>query len=84
MNDYIARFGLEFNPFLKNSREIIIENDEYHEIQFRLDYLVETKGFGLLTGSPGLGKTTAIRNFANALNPAKYKVIYSSFNILKF
>lgn len=82
MNDYIARFGLEFNPFLKNSREIIIENDEYHEIQFRLDYLVETKGFGLLTGSPGLGKTTAIRNFANALNPAKYKVIYSSLSTL--
>ena len=73
--DYIARFGLEFNPFLKNSREIIIENDEYQEIQFRLNYLVETKGFGLLTGSPGLGKTTAIRNFAASLNPAKYKII---------
>ena len=71
--DYIARFGLEFNPFLKNSREIIIENDEYQEIMFRLGYLVETKGFGLLTGSPGLGKTTAIRNFAASLNPAKYR-----------
>ena len=80
--DYIARFGLEFNPFLKNSREIIIENDEYQEIMFRLGYLVETKGFGLLTGSPGLGKTTAIRNFAASLNPAKYKVIYSSLSTL--
>ncbi len=80
--DYIARFGLEFNPFLKNSREIIIENDEYQEIMFRLNYLVETKGFGLLTGSPGLGKTTAIRNFAASLNPAKYKVIYSSLSTL--
>ena len=80
--DYIARFGLEFNPFLKNSREIIIENDEYQETMFRLNYLVETKGFGLLTGSPGLGKTTAIRNFAASLNPAKYKVIYSSLSTL--
>lgn len=80
--DYIARFGLEFNPFLKNSREIIIENDEYQEIMFRLNYLVETKGFGLLTGSPGLGKTTAIRNFAASLNPTKYKVIYSSLSTL--
>lgn len=80
--DYIARFGLEFNPFLKNSREIIVENDEYREIFFRLNYLVETKGFGLLTGSPGLGKTTAIRNFAASLNPAKYKVIYSSLSTL--
>lgn len=82
MIDYIARFGLEFNPFLKNSREITIENDEYHEIQFRLNYLVETKGFGILTGSPGLGKTTAIRNFASSLNPAKYRVIYSSLSTL--
>ena len=32
MNDYIARFGLEFNPFLKNSRDIIIENEEFQEI----------------------------------------------------
>ena len=80
MNDYIARFGLEFNPFLKNSRDIIIENEEFQEIQFRLNYLVETKGFGLLTGSPGIGKTTALRNFAASLNPARYKVIYSSLS----
>lgn len=51
MMDYIARFGLEFNPFLKNSKEILVENEESHEVRFRLNYLVETKGFGLLTGS---------------------------------
>ena len=50
--NYIARFGLEFNPFLKNSKEILVENEESHEVRFRLNYLVQTKGFGLLTGSP--------------------------------
>ena len=80
MNDYIARFGLEFNPFLKNSRDIIIENEEFQEIQFRLNYLVETKGFGLLIGSPGLGKTTALRNFAASLNPARYIIILDEAN----
>lgn len=25
--DHIARFGLEFNPFLKNSKEILVENE---------------------------------------------------------
>lgn len=80
--DYIARFGLEFNPFLKNSKDIIVENEEFKEVRFRLNYLAETKGFGVLTGSPGLGKTTALRTFADSLNPSKYKVIYTSLSTL--
>ena len=80
--DYVSRFGLEFNPFLKNSKDITIENDEFKEVQFRLRLLAETKGFGLLTGTPGLGKTTALRSFASSLNPSAYKVIYSSLSTL--
>lgn len=43
-----ARYGLEFNPFLKNSKEILFEGSEYKEAKFRLDYLARTKGFGFL------------------------------------
>ena len=49
--DYTIRYGLEFNPFLKNSKEIFVSTDESKEVLFRLDYLAKTKGFGLLTGS---------------------------------
>ena len=49
--DYTARYGLEFNPFLKNSKEVLVETQEYKETIFRLNYLLATKGFGLLTGS---------------------------------
>ena len=80
--NYTTRYGLEFNPFLKNSKEVLIHTKEYNETLFRLDYLVKTKGFGILTGSPGRGKTTAIRSWANNLNPSLYKVIYSSFSTL--
>ncbi|TAH60012.1 MAG: AAA family ATPase [Fermentimonas caenicola] len=80
--DYTARYGLEFNPFLKNSKEIMVDTKEYKETRFRLDYLVKTKGFGILTGSPGRGKTTAVRNWASTLNPSLYKVVYSSFSTL--
>lgn len=80
--DYFTRYGMEFNPFIKNSREIPVDTSEYRETIFRLDYLIKTKGFGLLTGSPGRGKTTAIRNWASALNPSLYKVIYSSLSTL--
>ena len=80
--EYFTRYGLEFNPFIKNSREIIVDTAEHREALFRLDYLAKTKGFGLLTGSPGRGKTTVIRHWSSSLNPSLYKVIYSSLSTL--
>jgi len=80
--DPLVRFGLEFNPFLKNSRDILIETSEFKEALFRLNYLTSTKGFGLLTGAPGLGKTTVIRHFSDSLNPSLYKVCYSAMSTL--
>ena len=80
--DYFTRYGLEFNPFIKNSKEILVTTSEYKETLFRLDYLAKTKGFGLLTGSAGRGKTTAIRTWAATLNPSLYKVVYSSLSTL--
>jgi type II secretory pathway predicted ATPase ExeA len=82
MMDYAGKFGLEFNPFVKNSKEILVETAEYKEVSFRLNYLVKTKGFGVLTGSAGQGKTTSLRNFAAGLNPSLYKVIYVSLSTL--
>lgn len=80
--NYISRYGLEFNPFIKNSKEILIQTENYKEIKFRLDYLLNTKGFGLITGEPGNGKTTAIRNWANGLNQSAYKIIYLPMSTL--
>ena len=80
--DYFTRYGLEFNPFIKNSKEILVSTSEYKETLFRLDYLAKTKGFGLLTGSAGRGKTTAIRTWTATLNPSLYKVVYSSLSTL--
>ena len=75
--DYTARYGLEFNPFLKNSKEVLVETQEYKEVLFRLNYLLTTKGFGLLTGSAGRGKTTAVRNWASGLNTSLYMKCYN-------
>ena len=80
MMELTARYGLEFNPFLKNAKEILFNSDEFREALFRLDYLAKTKGFGILTGSPGRGKTTAVRAFAASLSPSLYKVVYSSLS----
>lgn len=45
---------------------------------YRLNYLKEIKGIGLFIGSPGLGKTFALRSFVDSLNVDLYKVIYIS------
>lgn len=78
--EHTARYGLEFDPFLKNSKEILYSSAEFREAQCRLDYLARTRGFGVLTGAPGRGKTTAVRHWAAALNPSLYKVVYTSLS----
>ena len=75
-----TRYGLEFNPFLKNSKQIIFECAEFNEAKFRLDYLAKTKGFGILTGAAGRGKTTVVRTWASALNSSLFKVVYTSLS----
>ena len=71
--EYWVRYGLEFNPFLKNSKEILVETQEYREILFRLDYLAKTKGFGVLAGSAERAK-----RLCSSLD----KVVYSSLTTL--
>ena len=75
-----SRYGLEFNPFLKNSKEVLFKSSEFSEALFRLDYLAKTKGFGILTGAPGRGKTTVVRHWASSLNPSLFKVVYTSLS----
>lgn len=82
MIDYTMRYGLEFDPFLKNAKDIFVDNDEQKEIMYRLNFLAETKGIGLLTAPPGGGKTTVVRFWANSLNKSLYNVIYSCLSTL--
>lgn len=82
MTDYTARYGLEFNPFLKNTRDILMDTSESSEVRVRLDYLGTTKGIGVLTGEPGRGKTTAARIWSSSLNQSLFKVCYSSLSSL--
>ncbi|MDR3063659.1 MAG: AAA family ATPase [Methanobrevibacter sp.] len=82
MQDYIARYTMDFNPFIKNKHDIIMESNDYKELKLRLDYLLKNKGFGIITGGAGIGKTTAIRTYVNNLNGSLYKVIYTSLSTL--
>lgn len=82
MTDVCMRFGLEFNPFLKNSKEVLIETPEFKEVIARLDYLKSIKGIGVITGEPGVGKTSALRKWSSSLNQSLFKVIYTPLSTL--
>lgn len=87
MINKLAKYGLEYNPFVKGSHDIKIELEEYKQILFRLRHLENTKGIGLITGDPGLGKTTALRYWTNSLNKSLYKIVYiphSTVTIMEF
>lgn len=77
MDEYTVRFGLTFDPFLKNSREVFVDNEGVQEALVRLRQLSSTLGFGVLTAPAGTGKTTVVRKWAQSLNPSLYNVIYS-------
>ncbi len=80
--NYIMRYGLEYNPFIKNRADITFESSDYKETIFRLNYLKDIKGFGVITGEAGKGKTTIIRLWSKSLNRSLYKVIYIPLSTL--
>lgn len=87
MDNYLAKFGLEYNPFNKNSKQHLIELTNYKQLLFRLKHLQSTLGIGIITGEPGLGKTTALRYWVESLNKSLYKVVYikhSTITVLEF
>lgn len=64
-------YGLAFNPF---DKQMAREKDRFlskdiSEMLSRLDYLKDTRGIGLFTARPGIGKSFALRCFAKSLNP---------------
>ena len=80
---YHTRFGLEYNPFIKNkAKDVLIETSEYRQCVTRLNHLVNIGGFGLVTGEAGLGKTSTLRYWTNTLSKSLYDVIYISLSTI--
>jgi type II secretory pathway predicted ATPase ExeA len=82
MNNYYAKFGLNFNPFIKNTKDIIYQSESYVQGAIRLKRLFELKGIGVITGEPGSGKTSLVRSFVKELSSKIYKVVYISLSTL--
>ena len=76
---YLQHFGLMHDPLGKNIRQTVAD-EQYGVLANKLNWLLQTKGIGLVTGDAGTGKTTALRKWTEALNPMIYKIIYQSDN----
>ena len=54
----------------------------FTELSARLEYLKKSRGIGLVTGEPGVGKTLTLRSFCDSLSPSLYKVVYFPLSTL--
>lgn len=83
MTHYWTRFGLLRDPFIKKGdTDFYFESSEAQEAAARLEFAKEIKGFCVLTGPAGTGKTTVLRRWCQSLNPNLYKICYLSLSTL--
>lgn len=52
-------------------------SDSFKESRARLDYMKDKGGFLLVSGVPGVGKTTLLRSFAESLDSKFFKIAYA-------
>jgi len=77
MATYLQQFNLTHAPFSKGT-PTFWKTAAIEELQSRFRWLLESPGIGLLTGEAGVGKTAALHQLCQKLNPHEYQVIYHS------
>lgn len=68
-------------PFGKSSAKPYL-NNERKEILKRLDNFLQHRGFAVVTGSAGAGKSSLLNHFRSKLNQKTHQVVYMPFSIL--
>jgi type II secretory pathway predicted ATPase ExeA len=74
---YQQHFGLTAAPLGKHQPELF-DDGQLGVFEQRFNWLLESPGIGLLTGVSGIGKTAALRRVTQALNPHRYRVVYTA------
>jgi len=73
-----AYFGLKSIPFSKEIKsENFYKSYDQKEALARLNYIKQYRGIFLLTGEPGGGKTSILRQFVSGLNPQSHECCYT-------
>jgi type II secretory pathway predicted ATPase ExeA len=73
---FLQHFGLKQAPLAKNSGFLV--HDDFNRLKENFMHLLHSPGIGLLTGESGVGKTAALRQITQSLNPHQYAIFYLS------
>jgi type II secretory pathway predicted ATPase ExeA len=72
-----AAYGFSCNPFSKSlPTDAAFLSRDHKQMLSRLNFLKDTRGIGIFTAEPGMGKSFALRCFANAMNPNLFSLAY--------
>ena len=77
MSQVLQHFGFTRLPLDKDTAELW-DDGALAPLRERFQWLLQSPGVGLLTGEPGVGKTTVLRSLTASLNPHRYLVIYQA------
>jgi type II secretory pathway predicted ATPase ExeA len=69
-------FGLTHTPLGKKVKKFWDDGQQLSNFTEKFQWLLESPGVGLLTGEPGVGKTAALRQITQNINPNRYQLIY--------
>ena len=75
---YRSLYGLSHDPFDKQllKESGAFESEDMKIMSNRLNYLKDTRGIGVFTAAPGMGKSYALRCFEHSLNSNLYIMKY--------
>jgi MSHA biogenesis protein MshM len=73
---FLQHFGLKQAPLGKSSA--FWAHDDFNRLKENFMHLLHSPGIGLLTGESGVGKTAALRQIQQGLNPHQYAIFYLS------
>jgi len=78
MNNERTRFSLTHYPLPKNAlgKTFFDKSAGNGRLRRAFQQTIEDRAFGVLSGEPGVGKTTAVRNLMSELPRPDYQVIY--------
>lgn len=74
---FLSYYNLKLAPFEKSvKKDHLFKSASMKEFTSRMEYMKQYRGLILVTGSSGVGKTTALRAFVEELKPEFFKPVY--------